>query len=131
MVAPEAFREDLVDEIVRRVLDHLDLFEDDLLLVLDVVFREQRIADQVGQDVDRQRQVLVEHLQVIAGVFLGGEGVDLAADRIHLLRDFFGTPARRALEEHVLDEVRDAGMLSAGSWREPRVSQMPTATERT
>ena len=111
MIGPETLREDLVDEIIGRVLDHLDLFEDDFLFALDVLFREQRIADQIREDVDGQRQVLVEHLEVIAGVFLRREGVDLAADRIHLLRDFFGTPAGRALEEHVLDEVRDAGML--------------------
>ena len=35
-----------------------------------------------------------------------------------------------ALEQHVLDEVRDAASAS-DSWREPRVSQTPTVTERT
>ena len=30
MVGPESLREELVDEVVRRVLDHLDLFDDDL-----------------------------------------------------------------------------------------------------
>ena len=39
MVLPEALREQLVDQIVGRVLDHLDLFEDDLLFALDVVRR--------------------------------------------------------------------------------------------
>ena len=39
MIFPETLREQLVDEIVGRVLDHLDLFEDDLLLALDVVRR--------------------------------------------------------------------------------------------
>ena len=111
MIAPEILGEDFVDQIVGRVLDHLDLFEDHLLLALDVVLREQRIADQIGEDVDGQRQVLVQHLQVIAGVFLRRERVDLAADGVHLLRYFFCTPARSALEEHVLDEVRDAGLL--------------------
>ena len=78
-----------MDQIVGRVLDHLDLFEDHLLLALDVLVREERIADQVGEDVDRERQVLVEDLEVVAGVFLGREGVDLPADGIDLLRDFF------------------------------------------
>ena len=36
MIRPEALREELVHEIVWRVLDHLDLFEDDLLLLLDI-----------------------------------------------------------------------------------------------
>ena len=52
MIFPESLGEELMDEVVRRVLDHLDLFDDDLLLPLDVVRRERRIADDVGEDVD-------------------------------------------------------------------------------
>ena len=95
MILPEALREELVDEIVGRVLDHLDLFEDDLLLALDVLGAERRVADDVGEDVDRERQVLVEHLDVVARVFLRGERVELAADRIDRLRDVFGRARRR------------------------------------
>ena len=68
------------------------------------------LHDDVGQDVDRERQVLVEHLDVVAGVFLRGERVELAADRVDRLRDVLRRPRRRALEEHVLDEVRDAAL---------------------
>jgi hypothetical protein len=63
MIAPEPFREDLVDQIVGRVLDHLDLFEDHLLLALDVFVGEERIADQIGEDVDRERQMFVNTLR--------------------------------------------------------------------
>ena len=108
MVGPEILGEQLVDEVVGRVLDHLDLFEDDLLFALDVVGTEPRVHDDVRQDVDGKRQVLVEDLDVVAGVFLGGEGVHLAADRIDRLGDVLGRPRRRALEEHVLHKVRDA-----------------------
>ena len=114
MVAPEAFREDLVDQIVGRVLDHLDLFEDHLLLALDVFFGEQRIADQIGEDVDGERQMLVEHLEVIAGVFLRRERVDLPADRIHLLRDFFGAPSGVPLKSMCSTKCAMPG-CSAGS----------------
>ncbi len=54
-----------------------------------------------------KRQVLVEHLHVEAGVFLGGEGVHLAAHRIHGTRDVLGAAGGRPLEDQVLDEVRD------------------------
>ena len=37
MVLPEALGEQLVDQIVGRILDHLDLFDDHFLLALDVV----------------------------------------------------------------------------------------------
>ena len=111
MVLPESLREQLVDEVVRRVLDHLDLFEDDLLLALDVVGAERRVADDVGEDVDGERQMLVEHLDVVARVFLRGERVELPADRVDRLRDVLGRSGAGALEEHVLDEVRDAAAL--------------------
>ena len=55
--------------------------------------------------------MLVEDLDVVAGVFLRGEGVELAADRVDRLRDVFRRPRRRPLEEHVLDKMRDAAAL--------------------
>ena len=110
MLRPELLREDLVHQIVRRVLDHLDLFEDDVLLAEDVGRRKRGPQHHVPQQIGRERQVLVEHLDVVAGVFLGRERVELAADRIDLLRDLLRRSARRALEQHVLDEMRDAAL---------------------
>jgi hypothetical protein len=55
--------------------------------------------------------VLVEHLDVVARVLLGREGVHLAADGVDSLGDILGTSARGAFEEHVLDEMRDAALL--------------------
>ena len=122
MVLPEALREELVDQIVGGVLDHLDLFDDDLLLALDVVGRERRVEHDVRQDVDGERQVLVEHLDVVARVLLGRKRVELPADRVDGLRDVLGAARLGALEEHVLDKVRDAaalGGLVAGPARQP------------
>jgi hypothetical protein len=42
--------------------------------------------------VDGERQVLVEHLDVVAGVLLRREGVELPADRVDRLRDVLGRP---------------------------------------
>ena len=108
VTGPEALGEDLVPEIVGRVLHHLDLFQHDLLLARDLVGVERRPQQHVGQHVDGAGQVLVEHLDVVARALLGREGIELAADGVDLLRDVLGRPARRALEEHVLDEMRDA-----------------------
>ena len=55
-------------------------------------------------------QVLVEHLQVEGRVLLGGEGVHVAADRVHLGRDVLRRAVLRSLEDHVLDEVADPGL---------------------
>ena len=49
---PERLREDLVHEVVGRVLDHLDFFEDDLLFALDVDLVKGGSQDDVRQDVD-------------------------------------------------------------------------------
>jgi hypothetical protein len=89
MALPERLGENLVDEVVRRVLDHLDLFEDDLLLAFDVALVERGAKDDVRQDVDRKRQMLVEHLDVIARVLFGGKRVELAANGVDRLGDLF------------------------------------------
>ena len=72
----------------------------------------------------RERQVFVEHLDVVARVFLGREGVELAADRIDRLRDVLGRSGGRALEQHVLDEMRDAAALGGFV---PRAARQPHA----
>ena len=108
MARPESLSEQLVDEIVGCVLHHLDLFKHYPLFFLDVISGKRGIAQQIGQHVDCPRQVLVEHLHVITGAFLGGERVELPAERIDLLGNVLGAPARGALEQHVLDEVRDS-----------------------
>ena len=51
MVLPEIRREDFVDQVIRAVRLHLDFFEDDALLALDVAVAEQGVEKQVGQDV--------------------------------------------------------------------------------
>ena len=122
VVFPEALREELVDEVVGRVLDHLDLFDDDFLLALDVLGAERRVADDIGEDVDRERQMLVEDFDVVARVLLGGERVELPADGVNRLGNILGRAAGGALEQHVLDEMRDAPALSrlvAGAPGEP------------
>ena len=108
MARPELLRENLVHQIVGCVLDHLDLFEDDALLALDVGGRERRVHHDVAEQIDGERQMLIEDLDVVTGVLLGREGVQLAANRVNRLRDDLGRPAGGALEEHVLDKVGDA-----------------------
>ena len=56
--------------------------------------------------------MLVHHLGIEAGAFLGGEGVQLSADRIHDLGNLPGGAPGRALEHHVLQEVAQAGLLN-------------------
>jgi len=120
MIFPETLREELVDQIVRGVLDHLDLFDDDFLLALEVRAAERRVQHDVRQNVERERQMLVEHLDVVARVFLRRKRVELPADRVDRLSDVLRRPGGRALEEHVLDEVGDAALLGRLVPRAPR-----------
>ena len=111
MILPEIRREDLVDQIIRTVRLHLELFEDHAFFLVDILVAEHAVQHQVGQNIHGERQVLVQHLRVEAHQFLGGEGVQIAADGVHRARDLLGGPVGGALEQHVLDEVREAVLL--------------------
>ena len=108
MAAPEVLGEEFVRHGFGIVFFHANLFEDDVALLGDVFFGEERAQDQIGEHVERQRQVLVEHLGTEANHFLGGEGVQVAADRVHLAGDLLRGAARGAFKDHVLNEMGDA-----------------------
>ena len=110
-VAEDGLRERVVHEVGRVVVAHRDLFEDHAALVVDVGVEQQRGVDHVADDVDRDRQVGVEHPRVEAGVLLGGEGVHLTADPVDAPRRSPARPPPGALEEQVLEVVR------APAWR--------------
>ena len=84
-------------------------------------------ADDVGEHVDRQRQVLVEHLDVVAGVFLGGERIHLAADGVDRLRDVLGDCASAVPLKSMCSTKWAIPLCSCGSCREPRVEPDPDA----
>jgi hypothetical protein len=74
----------------------------------DIAGIEDRMKNEIAEDIHGERKMLVEHFDVEADAFLRGEGVHIAADRIDLAGDGFGGAGFRALEHHVLDEVGDA-----------------------
>src|SRR5450756_1945072 len=80
----------------------------DTPLGVDVLRLDQRVGHHVGEHVDRQRQVRVEHPRVVARVLLGGERVQLSADRVHLRRDVERGTLARPLEQQVLKVVSRA-----------------------
>ena len=106
MRAEDGLGRDVVHEVVRRVLDHGDLLEHDLALGVDV--GERRPEDHVGHDVERALEPVVGDPRVDDGRLARGRRVQLAAELVEDLRDLLRRVARRALEEQVLDEVRDA-----------------------
>ena len=108
MAAPEIFGEEFVRYGLGIVFLHANFFEDDVALFGDVFLGKERAQDQVGENVERQRQVLIKHLRTEADHLLGGKGVQVAADRVHFAGNLLGGAARGALKDHMLNEMRDA-----------------------
>ena len=76
----------LVGHRHRVVQVHPDLFDDHLLLGLEVVVAEGR-AEDVGEDVEGLGQVLGQAGDVVERVFLRGLGVVLGADAVEVAVD--------------------------------------------
>ncbi len=87
---------------------HLDFFENDALFLLDVFLTEQRIQHQIGQNIERKRKVLIQHLRVETHQFLAGERIQPASYRIDRAGDVLGGTILSPLEHHVLDEMRNS-----------------------
>src|SRR5579862_2907306 len=69
------------------------------------------MLNEIGNDIDRFFEMLIEEARVKAGVLFGSKGVQVAADRFERLRDLLDAVALSPLEHHVLDEMRDAVRL--------------------
>ena len=63
-------REQVVHEVVGRVVAHPDLFEDDAPLRLDVVGAERRVPQHVGEHVERGLELRVGHAHVEHGLLV-------------------------------------------------------------
>src|SRR4051794_37104418 len=79
MVFPKILRKDLVHEVIGIVLVHFDLFEDDAAFARDIVGIEDGVENEIAQHIERDRHVLIEHLDVEADALFGGESVHVAA----------------------------------------------------
>ena len=77
-------------------------------LAIELALLEQRILQDVGEDIAGERHVLLQHSGEIAGVLNRGGGVQVPADILDGLGDLQRIAAGRALEGHVLEDVRDA-----------------------
>ncbi len=80
----------LEGDIVRVVLVHVDLFDDDLPLGVDFLLPECRALQHLTQQPEPLLQVVVQHPRPETRVLLAGEGVGLGAERVECLRDLPG-----------------------------------------
>ncbi len=101
---------------------HRDFLEDDVAFLLHLLRVQHGAGDHVGDDVDRHRQVGVQHAGEVAGAFLRRGGVGFPAHLVEGRGDFQGGAAPGALEQQVLQEVRGAVLargLVAGAHADP------------
>ena len=109
MVTEQRRQEHVPQRVLGVVVAHRDLLEDDVAFQLDIVGGAATVEHHIGDQVDRQLQIAVEHVRVVAGVLLGGERVQLPTDGVHRLRDIHGRAGRGRLEQQMLEEVRGPG----------------------
>ncbi len=106
MVAEDRPADEIVHEVLRGILDHRDLLEDDLALRVEI--GERGRVHHVGHDVERRFEVLVHHARVHDRVLPGGDRVQLAAEPVEDLRDVLRGVGASALEQEVLEEMAHA-----------------------
>ena len=97
----------VVDDVVGGVLRLADLLQDHGALALELDRIEDRVLQDIGENVDREADIRFQHLGVIGGVLARGIGVELAPHRLDLGGDGERRAARGAFEGHVLKEMRD------------------------
>ena len=109
MVAEHRREEDVPEGVLGIVVAHRDLLEHDVALDLDVLGGAPAPQHHVGDQVDRQLEVGVQHVRVVAGVLAGGERVQFTADGVDRLGDLHRRTRRRRLEQQMFEEVGGAG----------------------
>jgi hypothetical protein len=93
-------------DVVRSIVGLTDLLEDHRALAFDLVRLEGGILQYVGQDIDGERDVFLEHLCVVGRALARGIGVEMAPYCFDLLGDGECAPPTGALKGHVLKEMR-------------------------
>ena len=124
MPSPKPLEEDLMNEILRRVLHHVDLFENHIALALHFDRGERWIENDIRKKLEGKRQMLVQNPCIEPYVLLICKCVELSPYGIDRLRNIRGRTGFRAFEEKVLNEVRDARCAIS---LEPRAAFDPDA----
>src|SRR3546814_8011261 len=76
--------ESVENDVLGTVLGLADFLQDDRALAVEFVGIEGRVLQDVGDDVDRQIDVLLEYFRVVGCIFSRSVGVEMTADRFDL-----------------------------------------------
>ena len=89
--------EEFAQQFVGRVLDHLHLFEDDLLLAFQVFLVEPRVSKQVRKQIKCLGQTSVRNLYGKTSHLMGRKSVQIAPQPIRFNSDIAGCAALASL----------------------------------
>ena len=86
---------------------HGEFAADDLLLLCELLLRQGGVQGCVGEEFNRRGRAVRRDIDPVDGAVERGVGVDVAAGFLHRAGDFVGAAFLGALEDHVLEEVRE------------------------
>lgn len=85
--------------------DLADLVPRRLELVRHLVVGDVRVADRLGEELDRRRHGVVERRRLVHHRLARRCALDVASERLHLLEHVVGRPLRRRLEREPVHDV--------------------------
>ena len=101
----------IVDQVVGGVEAFAKLGQDDELLALEFLLVEARRADEVGDEFEPQPDVGRQRARMEDGLVARGPRVERPADVLDRLGNAARVASARALEHHMLDEMREPALV--------------------
>ncbi len=128
LVGKGGFGELVEDHIIGRVVGRADFLQDDVFFALQFFVVEGRFRQDIRQDIDRKRHIVLQDAGIVGRGFGRCRGIDFAADIFDLLGNL-SRADRRAVPLKAMCSRRWAmPCSSAVSLREPDLIHTPRAT---
>ena len=111
MVGKEGALEVIEDELGGVVAVAVNLLEYDAALLVNLVLGKGAVEDDVGEQLEGTRKVLLQECRVHHRLLLIGIGIEVATHILHAVQDVPGTALCRTLEEHMLHEMSETCLV--------------------
>ena len=95
--------------VVGIVETHVDFPADHVLFLIELGFRQRRIENEIHQSFQKYRQRGARSVDVVNGSVEAGVGIPMATGGLHGIREDVTGEIPSALENHVLEKMRNAG----------------------
>lgn len=106
-----AFKQLFRRHILRGILIHIDFLEHHAAFEFNIALCKPGMQKHIRQDGNSGFDVRIQHLHIIAGIFLGGKGVELAAKRVHGNGNMLCRALIGAFKDHVLNKMGNAAQF--------------------